>query len=108
MENSYSLLETFLNVCRAEVTSVNLYALALTSSSTPPYVDDLEEYGFLSYNKEAQYSVSSKRVTTVGERADVVDYVTEAFETEYGSYEYVMKKYELMKTAMENLKAALK
>ncbi|MFR7877878.1 MAG: hypothetical protein ACLU4J_16620, partial [Butyricimonas paravirosa] len=82
---------------------------------TPPYVDDLEEYGFLSYNKEAQYSVSSKRVTTVGERADVVDYVTEvlmeddeAFETEYGSYEYVMKKYELMKTAMENLKAALK
>lgn len=115
MENSYSLLETFLNVCRAEVTSVNLYALALTSSSTPPYVDDLEEYGFLSYNKETQYSVSSKRVTTVGERADVVDYVTEvlmeddeAFETEYGSYEYVMKKYELMKTAMENLKAALK
>lgn len=69
----------------------------------------------MSYNKEAQYSASSKRVTTVGERADVVDYVTEvlmeddeAFETEYGSYEYVMKKYELMKTAMENLKAALK
>ena len=77
-------------------------------------MDEFGGYGSLSYNKEAQYSVSSKRVTTVGERADVVDYVTEvlmeddeAFETEYGSYEYVMKKYELMKTAMENLKAGV-
>ena len=115
MENAFSLLEAFLNVCRAEVTSVNLYSLSLTSSSTPPYVADLKEYGFLSYNKESQYAPASKRVTTVTERMDVVDYVTEvlmeddeAFETKYGSYEYVMKKYELMKTAMENLKAALK
>ena len=115
MENAFSLLEAFLNVCRAEVTSVNLYSLSLTSSSTPPYVADLKEYGFLSYNKESQYAPASKRVTTVTERMDVVDYVTEvlmeddeAFETKYGSYEYVMKKYELMKTAMENLKAVLK
>ena len=34
MENSYSLLETFLNVCRAEVTSVNLYALATSARHT--------------------------------------------------------------------------
>ena len=115
MENAFSLLEAFPNVCRAEVTSVNLYSLSLTSSSTPPYVADLKEYGFLSYNKESQYAPASKRVTTVTERMDVVDYVTEvlmeddeAFETKYGSYEYVMKKYKLMKTAMENLKAALK
>ena len=87
----------------------------MTSSSTPPYVADLEEYGFLSYNKGAQYNETSKRVTTVNEYADVLDYVTEvlmdddeAFEVKYGTYEWVMKKYELMKTAMENLKATLK
>lgn len=30
-----------------------------------------------------------------------------AFEAKYGSYEYVMKKYELMKTVMERLKTVL-
>lgn len=115
MESASSLLDAFLNVSRAEIYSTNLYGQSLTSTSTPPYVSNLEEYGFLSYDKGNQYNTSTKRVTTIGERADVVDYVTEvlmeddeAFETEYGSYEYVMKKYELMKTAMENLKAALK
>ncbi|WP_099294019.1 hypothetical protein [Butyricimonas sp. Marseille-P3923] len=114
-ESASSLLEAFLNVSRAEIYSANLYGLSLTSSSTPPYVADLEEYGFLSYNKGAQYNETSKRVTTVNEYADVLDYVTEvlmdddeAFEVKYGTYEWVMKKYELMKTAMENLKATLK
>lgn len=114
MENASSLLEAFLNVCRAEVTSVNLYALSLTTSSTPPYVANLEEYGFLSYDKETTYNPSRSQVKTVGERADVLDYVTEiltddddTFEAKYGSYEYVMKKYELMKTVMERLKTVL-
>lgn len=113
-DNYSSSLEAFYNVSRAEVTSVNLYSLSLTSSSTPPYVDNLEEYGFLSYSKESQYKPESKRVTTIDERTDVVDYVTEvlmeddeAFEAQYSSYEYVMKKYELMKTAMESLKTFL-
>ncbi|WP_065218177.1 MULTISPECIES: hypothetical protein [Butyricimonas] len=114
MENASSLLEAFLNVCRAEVTSVNLYALSLTTSSTPPYVANLEEYGFLSYDKETTYNPSRSQVKTIGERADVLDYMTEiltddddAFEAKYGSYEYVMKKYELMKTVMERLKTVL-
>lgn len=114
MENASSLLESFLNVCQAEVTSVNLYSFSLTSSTTPPYVDNLEEYGFLSYSKEATYNPTGKRVTTANERTDIMDYVAEvlmnddaAFEAKYGAYEYVMKKYGLMKTALTNLRAML-
>lgn len=114
IENASSLLEAFYNVSRAEVTSVNLYDFSLSSSSTPPFVSNLEEYGFLSYSKESQYNATRKVATTIGERDDVVDYLTEvlvndddAFEAKYGSYEYVMKKYELMKAVMTNLKAVL-
>ena len=113
-ENASSLLETFYNVSRSEINGLNLYSQSLTAFSEVPYVENLEEYGFLSYEKGAQYNPSSSRVTTINERADVADYVTEVlleddetFEAMYGSYEYVMRKYRLMKTVLEDLNVLL-
>ena len=88
MEQTPGLVEEFLNVSRTEILGMNLYSQSLTAYSDIPFVEHLEEYGFLSYDEGQNHNAS--RVTTINERADVADYVTEvllgddeAFERQY-------------------------
>ena len=108
MEQTPGLVEEFLNVSRTEILGMNLYSQSLTAYSDIPFVEHLEEYGFLSYDEGQNHNAS--RVTTINERADVADYVTEvllgddeAFERQYAGYSYVLRKYSLMKTIVENI-----
>ena len=106
-------LENFYNVCRKEVNpNGSVYDFRLTASSVPKLAP-VENYGFLQLNRLEINNAYS--CTTVSEKRDVMDYVTEvymnddaAFKEKYKDYPYVLRKFDLMKKVVADMKARLK
>ena len=73
----------------------------------------VENYGFLSFDRRETNNANTCQ--TVSELRDVMDYVTEvymnddtAFEEKYKDYPYVLRKFELMKKVVADMKARFK
>ena len=106
-------LEPFLNVCRKEVNpNGSLYSFRLLLNSTPKMAP-VENYGFLSFDRRETNNANTCQ--TVSELRDVMDYVTEvymnddvAFNEKYKAYPYVLRKFELMKKVVADMKARFK
>ena len=106
-------LENFYNVCRKEINpNSSTYNFRLTASSVPKMAP-VENYGFLSINRLEMNNAYS--CMTVSEKRDVMDYVTEvymnddvAFKEKYNNYPYVLRKFDLMKKVVADMKARLK
>ena len=106
-------LESFINVSRKEVNPTGtLYSFRLLLSSSPKMAP-VENYGFLSFDRKEANNANT--CFTVTEQRDVMDYVTEvymnddvAFKEKYKDYPYVLKKYDLMKKVVADMKARFK
>lgn len=106
-------LEEFYNIGRKEINpNASIYNFRLTASSEPPMAP-VENYGFLSINKLEINNAYS--CVTIAEKRDVMDYVTEiyinddtAFREKYKDYPYVLKKFDIMKEIITDMKTRLK
>lgn len=106
-------LESFINVSRKEVNpNGSLYAFRLTGGTTPKMAP-VANFGFLSFDRKEANNANTCQ--TVTEQRDVMDYVTEvymnddaAFKEKYKDYPYVLKKYDLMKKVVADMKARFK
>ena len=113
VDSCYAELEPFYNVARKEINpSGTMYGFTLTPASTPK-LGPVEEFGFLSFDR-GMFN-NAMRFTTVSEKRDVMDYVTEvymnddaAFKEKYKNYPYVLRKFDLMKKVVADMKARLK
>ncbi len=116
-EYEESRLQSFYTISEVEVYSRSTtYEMNPSSYGSGVYIipyKEWGEYGFLDYDHWKSYSEGSSYFTP-DKLHDVVDYVTEvligddaAFEAQWGDYDWVLQKYEIMKGIVEEVTADL-
>lgn len=120
MSEHYSSLDFFFNVSSEEVDSDgSVYYSESREGYTSSYYltwKAIEEYGFIEANPDGEFiedtdSNTNARYLTPDMRGDLVDYLfalinekESDFLEKYADYEYVLRKYELLKGVLEDIK----